>query len=183
MVLKNHYCLKAEVKHYCFKAVTCFLSRVICVILMTFVSSMCLKFYNCHQSLSANGRRREPFGSRRVFTFIIITVENLHSQRFHLSCRSRRSHLKTVARRWQGLWMSSLPPGCSNQPGPALVHSAGTDSSYWAWETETKRALPPSQLRIFWVRATIPWNQTRMQTWSLSASPQHKLPSPDRSDR
>lgn len=33
---------------------------------------------------------------------------------------------------------SSLAPGRSNQPGPALFHSAGTDSSYWAWGAETK---------------------------------------------
>lgn len=79
--------------------------------------------------------------------------------------------------RWKGPWMSSLSPGCSNQPGPACFHSAGTDSSYWARETDPRwRPLPlrGKSCKI-------------MQTWSRPARslppPQQKLSSPDRSGR
>lgn len=69
MMLKNHCCLKAEVKHHCFKAFTRFLSRVICysdgicILNVSFFSCKFEQFYNCHQSLSATGRGGEPLGS------------------------------------------------------------------------------------------------------------------------
>lgn len=36
---------------------------------------------------------------------------------------------------------SSVAPELSNQPDPALFHSAGTDSSYWTRGTETTGVL------------------------------------------
>lgn len=80
-------------------------------------------------------------------------------------------------------WMSSLSPGCSNQSGPALFQSAGTDSSYWAWETETKKKKKPCHLPTpgFWVReGGIPQNRA-CKPEVVQPSPQRESSSPGRS--
>lgn len=53
---------------------------------------------------------------------------------------------------------SILAPGCSNQPGPAHFHSAGTDSSYWAWGTETNTSsdtVGPVEENDYFTDATV----------------------------
>lgn len=155
---------------------------------MTFFSSLCSSGQLCAPAAAATFSHlwilwtwRQPFPQRqRIRSTHCMSAKEIKPNVFYSSSQHNRSQMIVKLMRWivsvvKWILENNLAPRCSNQPGPAHFHSAGTDSSYWAWGTETNTnldaLLPEDGTLVFTAfhRVTESPKRSWRQTWSCAA--------------